>query len=235
MPEPLPDRVARASDRSAASAGRAAWPSPRRSHLSRPLRRLTAFLRQRPMPPPDISLALQSSSPALLPAVLPDQQNGIIGRLSTRRPSPDAYSPTSGHAHSSPSLILRPAPDRWAIRLRRSSPLHQEISDRTGESRCPPLSPVGMTPLRRHEIERPPARLRAPPHRPGGGGPHCDDVPAVGAGCGYPRRDPRGGTPSLPKKFERVPGGGGCLANGGRRTVPTMPRQAPSCCPGRPF
>ena len=141
------------------------------------------------MPPPDISLALQSSSPALLPAVLPDQQNGIIGRLSTRRPSPDAYSPTSGHAHSSPSLILRPAPDRWAIRLRRSSPLHQEISDRTGESRCPPLSPVGMTPLRRHEIERPPARLRAPPHRPGGGGPHCDDVPAVGAGCGYPRRD----------------------------------------------
>lgn len=43
MPEPLPDRVARASDRSAASAGRAAWPSPRRSHLSRPLRRLTAF------------------------------------------------------------------------------------------------------------------------------------------------------------------------------------------------
>lgn len=42
MPEPLPDRVARASDRSAASAGRAAWPSPRRSHLPPPLRRPTA-------------------------------------------------------------------------------------------------------------------------------------------------------------------------------------------------
>ena len=42
MPEPLPDRVARASDRSAASASRAAWPSPRRSHLPLPHRRPTA-------------------------------------------------------------------------------------------------------------------------------------------------------------------------------------------------